>query len=72
MEISDIKRFLGQTAIMRMTNGEVLKVKIDFVDDEDDNVAAAVLETSHPEHYRQPCAMHTFAASEIASVDLSS
>ena len=54
-----------------MTDGETAKVKIDFVDEECEDIIAAVLETSRPEHNRAPCALHTFAAGDIVSAELS-
>ena len=54
-----------------MKDGEIAKVKITFVDEESADLIAAVVETSCPDHYRAPCAVHTFAAADIASVELS-
>ena len=71
MRINDLKPFADKTVTLRMTDGETAKVKVDFVDVENGDIIAAVVETSCPEHYRAPCAMHTFAASDILSVELS-
>ncbi len=71
MRIHDLKRFVGRTVTLRMTDGETAKVKVDFVDEQDEDIIAAVLETSLPKRYRAPCAMHTFAAADIASAELS-
>ena len=70
MKIEDLKPFLDRTVTLRMINGEVAKVKINFIDEVDGEIFA-VVETSSPENYRQPCALHTFAAADIASAELS-
>ncbi len=71
MRIDDLKQFVGRIVTLRMTDGETTKVKVDFVDEEDEDIIAAVLEASRPEHYRAPCAVYTFAAGDIVSVELS-
>lgn len=71
MKIEDLKPFLDRTITLRMINGEVAKVKINFIDEDDGEIVAALVETSAPENYRQPCALHTFAASNIASAERS-
>ncbi len=53
-----------------MTDGEAVKVKVDFVDEEYEDIIGAVVETSRPEHYRAPCAVYTFAARDIVSAEL--
>jgi hypothetical protein len=54
-----------------MTDGEIVKVKVQSVDEESDDIFAAVLETSLSDGYRSACAMHIFAATEIESAQLS-
>lgn len=71
MRIEDLKPLLDRTVILRMINGETAKVKINFIDEDDEEIFAAVVETSVPENYRQPCALHTFAAADIVSAELS-
>jgi hypothetical protein len=56
---------------LRMTDGETAKLKVDFVDEEYEDIIAAVLETSRPERYRAPCAVHTFPAGDIVCAELS-
>lgn len=70
MRIDDLKQFVDKTVTLRMTDGETAKVKVDFVDEEYEDMIAAVVETSRPERYRAPCARYTFAASDIVSVEL--
>jgi len=70
MKIDDLKQFVDKTVTLRMTDGETATVKIEFVDEESEDMIAAVVETSRPERYRAPCAVHSFAASDIVSVEL--
>ena len=71
MELSDLKQLSDKTATLRLTNGEVAKVKVIFVDDEYEDIIADVLETSHPEHYHDKSAAYTFAAKHIVSAECS-
>jgi hypothetical protein len=71
MRINDLKQFVDATVTLHMKDGEIAKVKVNFVDEENEDVIAAVVEASCPEHYRAPCAVHTFAAEDIASAELS-
>ena len=49
MTINDLKEFLDKTITVHMTDGEVAKVKVCFVDDEYNDLVVDVLETSSPE-----------------------
>jgi hypothetical protein len=71
MTLDDLKQFLDKTVTLHMTDGEVAKVKVGFVDEEHEDVVADVLETSRPEHYRDHSAVYTFAAADIVSAELS-
>jgi hypothetical protein len=71
MRINDLKQFVDTTVTLHMKDGEIAKVKVNFVDEENEDVIAAVVEASCPEHYRAPCAVFTFAAEDIASAELS-
>ena len=71
MTIHDLTRFLGRTVTLRMTNREIVKIKVEFIDEDDENIVAAVIESSHPERYRSACAMRTFAAGDIVSAEVS-
>jgi hypothetical protein len=71
MRIEDLKHFVDRTVTLRMTDGEITKAKVDFVDEEREEVIAAVLESSCSERYRAPCAVHTFAAGHIVVAELS-
>jgi len=69
MRIDDLKQFVDKTVAIRTNDGEIVKVKVNFVDEEHGDIIAAVVESTCPDHYRAACAMHTFAAADIASVE---
>ena len=69
MRINDLHQFLDRTVTLRLRGGEITKVKVSFVDEEGEDIIAAVVETSRPEHYRHPCAMYSFAAEDILSAE---
>ena len=70
MRIDDLKQFVDKTITVRMNDGEIAKVKVTFVDEEHEDIIGAVEETSCPDHYHTACAVYTFAAADIASVEL--
>jgi len=69
MRISDPKQFVDKTVTVRMNDGEMAKVKITSVDEESEDIIGAVEESSRPDRYRAACALHTFAAADIASIE---
>ena len=71
MRIADLNRLLDRTVTLRLKDGEIAKVKVTFVDEEAGELSAAVVESSRPEHYCGPCALHTFVAADIVSAELS-
>ncbi len=70
MKIAELKQFLDKRVILRMSDGEVATVRVDFVDEEYEDIIADVLETTRPEHYRVPDAAYTFAAADIVSAEV--
>jgi hypothetical protein len=70
MTINDLKPFLDKTVTLRMTDGEIAKVRVRMVDEEYDDLIVDVLETSSPERYRNHPSAYTFAATDIASAEL--
>jgi|HubBroStandDraft_6_1064221.scaffolds.fasta_scaffold339866_2 hypothetical protein len=70
MMLSALEQFLDKTVILRMTNGEIAKIRVRFVDQEYDDLIVDVLETSTPERYRDRLAEYTFAASDVESAEL--
>jgi hypothetical protein len=59
MGINNLKQFVDRAVTLHVKDGETAKVKVYFVDEEYEDIVAAVVKTSRPEHYRAPCAMHT-------------
>jgi len=69
MRIADMKQLVDKTVTVHMNDGEIAKVKITFVDEESGDIIGAVEESSRPDRYRAACAVHTFAAADIASIE---
>ena len=69
MRINELKHFVDRTVTLRMRNGEIAKVKVNFVDEENEDILVLVVETSCKEHDRAPCALHTFCAEDIVSAE---
>jgi hypothetical protein len=70
MTLSDLKQFLDKIVTLRMTDGEIAKVRVCVVDEEYDDLIVDVLETSSPARYRDRSAAYTVAASDIVSAEL--
>jgi len=68
MRIDDLKQFVDKTVTVHMNDGEIAKVKVTSVDEESEDIIGAVEESSRPERYRAACALHTFTAADIASI----
>jgi len=71
MQVNHLHQFVNKIVTLRMADGGTAKVKVLFIDDEDESVIAEVVQTSRPEQSRAPCAVHTFAAEHIVSAELS-
>ena len=69
MTLSDLKQFLDKTVTLRMTDGEIAKVRVRVVDEEYDDLIVDILETSSPARYWDRSAAYTFAASDIESAE---
>jgi hypothetical protein len=68
--IDQLREFQDCIAILRLTNAEVLKATIDFVDLEYEDIVVTVLETNKPEQYKGPKnAAYTVKAADIVSVE---
>ena len=65
MNVSELKPFEGSEVVLHLKDGEVLRVKIHFVDSEYQDIVVDVLETNQPEHYKDPHAAYTIAASDV-------
>ena len=70
LELMDLRQFVDKTVVLHMMDGETAKVRVDFLDQEYEDIIVKVLETSHLEHYRDSSAAYTFAAADIASAKL--
>jgi hypothetical protein len=71
MKISELKPFQDCEVALHLKDGEVLRAKVAFVDSEYEDIIVNVLETNQPEHYKDPNASYTVAASDIVSVRIS-
>jgi hypothetical protein len=68
--ITQLQEFQDCTAILRLTDGEILKAKSDFIDLEYEDIIVDVLETSKPEHYRGPKNYaYAIKATDVLSVE---
>jgi hypothetical protein len=67
--IDQLREFQDRVVILRLTDSEILKAKIDFVDLEYEDIIVKVLETNMPEQYKHPNADYTVRAADIASVE---
>jgi len=68
MKISDLKEFVDKTVTLRMTDGEVTKVRVDWFSEEYDDIIVDVLESTRSQPYDPSCA-YTIAAADILSVE---
>jgi hypothetical protein len=68
MKISDLKEFVDRTVTLRMTDGEVLRVRVLFRSEEYNDIIVDVLETTRPERY-DPSSAYSFNAADILSVE---
>lgn len=66
VKIDEVTPLLDKVAVLRMTDGEIAKVRREYKD-----IIVDVLDTSRPERYKDRSAAYTFAAADIASVELS-
>jgi hypothetical protein len=71
MTSSELKDFQDREVILRLTDGETLRVLISFVDMEYEDVIVDIIETDRPGNYRTPGAAYTILASDIVSVTIS-
>jgi hypothetical protein len=68
MKISDLKQFVDQTITLRMTDGELAKVRVHSISEEYDDIVVDVLESTRSQPYDPACA-YIFAAADIVIVD---
>ena len=68
MKISDLKPFVDKTVTLRMSNGEVAEVRVEFISEEYDDIIVGVLKSTRSLPYDPACS-YTFAAPDIISVE---
>jgi small nuclear ribonucleoprotein (snRNP)-like protein len=67
--IEQLRELQDHTVVLLLLDGERLKAKVNFVDLECEDIIVDVLETNHPEHYKDSNACYTVKASDIASIE---
>jgi hypothetical protein len=67
MKISELTEFVDKTVTLRMTDGEVAKVRVDFISEEDEDIVD-VLESTRLAPYDPSCA-YLFEAADIVSAE---
>lgn len=70
MKIDDLASFVDKEANLRMSDGEVATVRVNFVDHEYDDIIVDVIQTSRPERYQNRTAAYTIAARDIVSAEI--
>ncbi|OAI56886.1 hypothetical protein AYO50_02255 [Acidobacteria bacterium SCGC AG-212-P17] len=68
MKIADLKLYVDKTITLRMTDGEVAKVRVGWISEEYDDIIVDVLESTRSQPYDPGCA-YTFAAADIVSTE---
>lgn len=71
MKIADLKPLVDKTVTLRMTDGEVAKVRVFWFSEEYDDIIVDVLESTRSQPYN-PDSSYTFAATDIISAEVSS
>ncbi len=70
MRISDLKEYLDKTITLRMTDGEIVTARVDFIDEEHQDIIVEVLESTRSQPYNPACA-YAIAAADIMSAEAS-
>ena len=70
MKIADLKPLVDKTVTLRMTDGEVAKVRVFWFSEEYDDIIVDVLESTRSQPY-DPASAYTFAAADIISAEVS-
>lgn len=69
MTISELKPYVDKTLTLRMTDGEVAKVRVIWLSEEYEDIIADVLESTRSQPY-DPSSAYTFAAADILSAEV--
>ena len=68
--IAQLRGLQNCTVVLRLTDGEVLMSRINFVDLEYEDIVIDVLETNRPEQYKGPKnSAYAIKAEDIASIE---
>jgi hypothetical protein len=70
MKIADLKPFVDKTVTLRMTDGEIAKVRVGSISEEYDDIIVDALESTRSQPY-DPASAYTFAAADIVSAEQS-
>ena len=72
MTLQELASFQDRVVILNLTDGERLKCKLAWVNihSEYNDVIVDVLETNHPEHYKEPEALYTIECAMIQSIEI--
>jgi hypothetical protein len=70
MKIADLKPYVDKTITLRMTDGEIAKVRVGSISEEYDDIIVDVLESTRSQPYDSASA-YTFAAADIVSAEQS-
>ena len=71
MSIADLKQFEDCNVEILLTDGEVLRAAVVFVDVEYEDLILDVIDTSRPEHYKNLWASYAVAAADIVTARIS-
>ena len=67
--ISELRPYEDKTVRLRLLDGEVSTVKVNFIDPEYEDLIVDVIDTNRPNTYKDLNSAYTIAISEIAAVE---
>lgn len=70
MTRDELKKFEDQVVVLHLSDGELLKARLIFVDLEYEDVIVDPIETNQPQHYKYPKAVYTVPNAMIQRVDV--
>jgi hypothetical protein len=69
MKISELSEFVDKTVTLRLTDGEVAKVRVLWISEEYSDIIVDVLESTRSQPYDSSCA-YAFTAADIISAEI--
>jgi hypothetical protein len=72
MTVEEVKPYQDKVAVLRLSDGEVSKVEILFVDVEYNDIIVQIISSSQPERYRHPGAAYAIRVADLAAIEESS